>query len=408
MSRAYLLLAATALSVAGNAAAQTPNTQALPAQVAPSITVIGPRLDESERRLRACIARGCPPNEEIDATLAHAEAQFVAGNYRDARATVRSGVARNRRFAKTAPEPVADLLRADARIAAHLGFSEKARQGMMASEGVLRDAFGEIDARSIAGRIATADAWLSQRRFQAALEGYRAAEHLAKRSGNARLEGLALLRRASLDAQLSIARSGDGRPESLERMLDRREPELRMFVNAARVVDARLQLRRGKPDAMEAVIAAARQDAGAEPLLLHMPVIVLDETGDRVVDKLSGRRAAPLPSAQSSLLKVSVEDNWGDFGFWVGPDGRVREPELLRGGSRLSGEWPKLVITSLAGRRYAPTTLPADDPGSYRVERFTMTSDFVQGIKSRIRERSAQRKLVRLDLTAPSKAVAAR
>lgn len=408
MSRSYLLLAATALSIAGSAAAQTPDAEVPTAQVAPSITVIGPRLDESERRLRECIARGCPPNEEIDATLAHAEAQFVAGDYRDARATVRSGVARNRRFARTAPEPVADLYRADARIAAHLGFTEKARQGMMASEGVLRDAFGNADARSIAGRIATADAWLSQRRFQAALESYRAAETLAKRSGNARLEGLALLRRASLDAQLSIARSGDGRPESLERLLARREPELAMFVTAARVVDARLQLRRGKSDGMEAVIAAARQDAGAEPLLLHMPVIILDETGDRVVDKLSGRRAAPLPGAQSSLLKVAVEDNWGDFGFWVGPDGRVREAEMLRAGTRLSGEWPKLVIASLAGRRYAPMTLPADDPGMYRVERFTMTSEFKLGPKTRIRARSADRRLVRLDLTAPPKAVAAR
>lgn len=402
MLRSSVSLPALILFAPGIAAAQTP-----PPQAAPAITVIGPRLDESARRLRECIARGCPPGEEIDATLAHAEAQFVAGNYRDARATVRGGVTRNRRFARTAPEPVADLLRADARIAAHLGFAEKARQGMMASEGVLRDAFGETDARSIAGRIATADAWLAQRRFEAAIEGYRAAERLAVRAGNARLEGLALLRRASLDAQMSVAQGGDGRPESLERLLGRREPELAMFVSAARVVDARLQLRRGRPDAMEAVIAAARQDAGTEPLLLHMPVIVLDEAGDRVVDKLSGRRAAPLPSAQSALLKVAVEDNWGDFGFWVGPDGRVREPELLRAGTRLSGEWPKLVLASLAGRRYAPTTLPADDPGFYRVERFTMTSAFVQGLKSRIRVRSADRRLVRLDLTAPPKATAA-
>lgn len=408
MSRSYLMLAATALSVAGSATAQTPGTEVPAAQVAPSITVIGPRLDESERRLRACIARGCPPSEEIDATLAHAEAQFVAGDYRDARATVRSGVARNRRFARIAPEPVADLYRADARIAAHLGFTEKARQGMMASEGVLRDAFGDADARSIAGRIATADAWLSQRRFQAALQAYIAAERLAKRSGNARLEGLALLRRASLDAQLSIARSGDGRPDSLERLLARREPELAMFVDAARVLDARIQLRQGNTDAMETIIAAARQDGTTEPTLLYMPTIVLSATGDRIVDRLSGRPAAPLPSARPALLKVAVENNWADFGFWVGPDGRVREAELLRAGPKLSDDWPKLVIASMAGRRYAPTGEPADSPGIYRVERYSMTSDYSTVGGGRIPTRSAQRKLVRLDLTLPPKTTAAR
>ncbi|WP_315763503.1 hypothetical protein [Sphingomonas sp. Y38-1Y] len=373
---------------------------------APTITVIGPSLKDSEARLRACIARGCPPAEEIDAVLGHAEGQFVAGDYRGARETVRRGVSRNRKFAKTAPEPVADLLRADARIAGHLGFADKARQSMMASEGVLRGAFGETDARSIAGRIATADAWLSQRRFDAAMEGYRAAERLAGRAGNARLEGLALLRRASLDAQLSSARSGDGRPDSLRRLLERREPELAVFVNAARIVDARIQVAQGKTDAMEAIIAAARQDVGNEPLLLHMPVIVLDETGDRVVDKLAKRGAPPLTSAQTPLLKVATEGNWADFGFWVGPDGRVREAEMLRSGPKLSGEWPKLVVASLGGRRYAPTTAPADEPGFYRVERFTMTAPFTQETRSRIRVRSAERKLVRLDLTAPSQATA--
>lgn len=388
LHRAALLLAAL-------------TTPAAAQDAPPSITVVAPSTRDAESRLRACLARGCPVAEEIDAALGLAEAQFVAGDYRGARAGLRSAIGRNRRHAATAPEPVADLLRADARIAAHLGFAEKARQGMMASEGVLRRAFGETDARSIAGRIATADAWLSQRRFDAAVEGYRAAERLAARAGNARLEGLALLRRASIDAQLSVARGGDARPESLERLLARPEPELAMFVSAARIVDARLQLRRGRADAMEAVIAAARQEAGTEPLLLHMPVIVLDETGDRVVDKLAGRPAAPLPSAQSALLKVAVEDNWADFGFWVGPDGRVREAELLRAGPKLSGEWPKLVIASLAGRRYAPTAGAPGDPGFYRVERFSMTSSFAEARASRIRVRSADRRLVRLDLTAP-------
>ncbi|MEZ0495671.1 hypothetical protein [Sphingomonas sp. IW22] len=392
-----IILATLALTTAPGAFAQTPDTGS------PTITVIGPNLGESEARLKACIARQCSVSDEIDATLGHAEAQFVAGHYRDARATLQAGISRNRRHADSAPEPVADLLRADARVAAHLGFAGKSRQGMMASEHVLRRAFGEQDRRAIVARIATADAWQAVGRFEAARDAYAAAARLAREADAPRIEGMALLRRASLDAQLSSVQGGTGRPESLEALLARTDPELEPFVNAARIVEARIRLRDGDPDAMEAIIASARQSQGDQPLLLHKPVIVLGPAGDEVVDRLDNRQMPKVATMSSELLKVPVEDNWADFGFWIGADGRVRDVELLRAGPRLSKEWPKLVLRELAGRRYAPMAPGTDDPGFYRVERYSMTSAFEDGIKSRIRSRSAQRRLVRLDLTAPPK-----
>ena len=46
-----------------------------------AIVVTGTPLAESAKRLKDCIARHCPPKEDIDASLAHAENQFIAGDY---------------------------------------------------------------------------------------------------------------------------------------------------------------------------------------------------------------------------------------------------------------------------------------------------------------------------------------
>src|SRR5205085_1071541 len=63
----------------------------------------------------------CPPNEEIDASLALAENQLIYGKYHDARTTLLAALGRNKREAAEYPVPVSDLYRANGRVAAHLG-----------------------------------------------------------------------------------------------------------------------------------------------------------------------------------------------------------------------------------------------------------------------------------------------
>jgi hypothetical protein len=64
-----LALAATTAAAPPPAARQDQQT----------IIVTGRSLTDTERALRDCLARKCPPNEDIDASLAHAENLFVAG-----------------------------------------------------------------------------------------------------------------------------------------------------------------------------------------------------------------------------------------------------------------------------------------------------------------------------------------
>src|ERR1044072_1211442 len=91
-----------------------------------TIVVTAERLDDFRRALAECLARHCPTNEDVDASLALAEAQFVSGDYEEARRTVRASIHRNRGRAALFPEPVSDLYRADTRVERHLGRDSEA------------------------------------------------------------------------------------------------------------------------------------------------------------------------------------------------------------------------------------------------------------------------------------------
>ncbi len=99
------------------------------------IIVTGERIGDLRRRLEECLARRCPTNEDVDATMALAEALFMEGEYEDARRAIRSSIGRNRRHAAAYPEPVSDLYRGRARLSRHMGHD---RDAMQSTREVLR------------------------------------------------------------------------------------------------------------------------------------------------------------------------------------------------------------------------------------------------------------------------------
>ena len=98
------------------------NSPAIAKQEIPREIVVTARsIKDTEADLKACLARKCPPDQDIKATLAHAENQFVAGDYRNARSTLVNSLGRNRRHKGKYPVEVSDLLRANGNVATHLG-----------------------------------------------------------------------------------------------------------------------------------------------------------------------------------------------------------------------------------------------------------------------------------------------
>lgn len=62
------------------------------------IVVTGASLSDTERTLKNCMVNKCEPDADVRAAIAHAENQFVAGEYRDAKTTLKKAIGRNGKY----------------------------------------------------------------------------------------------------------------------------------------------------------------------------------------------------------------------------------------------------------------------------------------------------------------------
>lgn len=396
------LIAAAALTAAVPAAAQDRNDN-------PTIVVTGKSLAETDRELRGCLARHCPPEEDIRATLVHAENQFVAGRYKEARGTLLAGIGRNKRFASQYPVPVSDLLRANARLAGHLGEGEAYRIGMIDSLDALQAGLPADDPRILIQRVEIADSLASFGRFESAQNGYQAVVRDARRAGNKRVEAFAMLRGAWLLTMLAKddpAKYANRAQRALDALSARTEPEFTPYAGAARVLSARLAASRGDRTAFDTVIADfVRMPPTTRPVLLYSePVDLGDTLPDRKAPPMITDVGQAMPSSTSSRLTgMGSDDQWIDVIFWIRPDGTPGDIEVARRGPKAVPNWEGAVLRSIATRRYAPLAIDPSDPGLMRVERYTLTNNHTHGVTevtgTRLRNREIKPRIEMLDLS---------
>jgi tetratricopeptide (TPR) repeat protein len=358
-----------------------------PADEGETIVVTAVPLAESERRLRDCLARKCPPKEDIDATLAHAENLFVAGDYAEARRVARRSIRRNDRHAKALPVDVSDLYRAYSRVNVHMGDGEPYRRATYAIRRTLKEGLPENDPRILGASFEVAGMYASMRELDRARRVYEDIEDKATKLGRPDLAANARVRAAwlyELEGDRTLARP------ALQRIADDTAPESRLARLTAVILLARLDRQEGKTGSSDALIAGLRDKVGPRPVLLFSPRIKMD----RGIDPQTGGSVTRL------LTGDEYRDSWVDVGFWVTPEGRVSEAEVLRFGSK--PEWVKPLLRSIEGRIYSA---PADPAGSYRVERYTHTALWMQVTGTRLEQRSPETRIEFLDLTAePEKA----
>jgi hypothetical protein len=376
-----------------------------------AIIVTGTPLSETGRSLKACIERVCPPDQDIAASLAHAENQFVAGKYKAARATLLASASRNRRFAKEYPVPVSDLLRANARVAAHLGEGEAYKIGMIDSLDVLKAAFPQGHPRVLVQRIEVGDAMAAAGRTRGAETIYLGVAREARAHGQPRLEAAAMLRGAWVWAHAAKDDPDDaGRAvRALDTVIESGNPEHRPFAEAARVMKAQVQARAGDRRAIDALIAAyVRIPPSTRPVLLYSEPVNMINLGGTEGDSL------PLTQSEGPLILIGNNmrrstptryESWIDVVFWVRPDGTAADVEVARRNGRDEEPWEALVTRSIKARRYAPLKLAADDPGVMRVERYTLTANFTDVTGTRLRGTDKQPRIQMIDLSVePSRA----
>jgi hypothetical protein len=363
--------------------------QATPAPVddGRTIVVTGRRLADTERALKACLARKCPPKEDITATLAHAEAQFLEGAYPEARQTLGASRGRNARYAKELPVEVANLTRAYARLTSLDGRGDLSRTIGLDTLDALKAGLPANDPRVLMERLEAGDQYAKLGRIEAAVEVYDTVERQARTAALPIVEGHAMLRAAVLygaAAGIEHAYRSESR-KRIARIEKTTDPALAPFRNAAVLLKAQLAAYDGDKTAIDKAVANVRATPAARPVLIHAPAIDDEEV------------LADRPLAQKS--GGSDKAQWVDVSFWITPNGSVRDIQQLRESDNLSGDWPVRAQRALAKRRYAPLALDPASPGVLRVERYSRINEAEAFTGSRIAGRNSEHRIEILDLT---------
>jgi hypothetical protein len=382
----------------------------------PEIIVTGKSLKDTEADLKTCIARTCPPDEEIRAALTHAENQFITGEYRDAKSTLYRTVRRNRKFGSDYPIEVSDLFRARSRVAEHLGEADDFRIAVLDMRDTLRANLPADDARAMVAQIEVGESRAKLGYPKEAVRIFSDISKSADAAGHSRVAAYALLRRLLIE--YDMAKETDAFAEKkralagLRKLADNPRAGAEDLAMAAEVSLARIDRTAGKSDSTAAIIKRFAEKGGAtRPILLaaepvRLPTAVNLKTGTqqldaRVIDmgikgtKVFGSTALP-------LLPGIAEDRWIDIGFWINPNGLVGDVEVLRS----SGEvyWAKWVADSIKSRIYAPLSMKGREasPGFFMVERYSYTARYLARdatTGSRIATRSPNARIERLDIT---------
>jgi hypothetical protein len=358
------------------------------------IVVTGQPIQAYRDRLAACLARHCPPDEDINATLALAEALFLNGSYAEGREAARASLRRNRNAARAFPEPVSDLYRAHARLSRHLGLDPDARRSTYGILSALRDGIPREDHRHFTARFEISemqmemgDLVMAERELTRLARVARA----ANREDVATIAELRILWLSLLDDQRGPARR---RLVALTRLTG---PADRMRATGAKLLLSRLHRIEGdaaRADALLAEIASA-PNAGSRRRLLNPGDYQLAVR--QIVDpSFEIPSANPLTMSTfangTRRLSDNFEDKWIDVGFWILPNGRVSGLEILR--QSTSPDWADPLIASIQDRIYSEGM----EPG-YRLERYTYTAGYELQANSRIPRRTRAARVEYLDLT---------
>jgi hypothetical protein len=382
-----------------------------------SIVVTGVRIQDLRDRLAACIARHCPPNEDIDVTLALAEALFFEGEYHDARTAVRASLGRNRRQARNFPEPVSDLYRVNARVARTLGLDRDAMYSTYEILRALQAGLPVEDYRHFTARLEIVQSLVAFGQYPEANRQLRQVAERAAAVGRDDIAAIAELRLIWI-AYLQAPHSG---APVRELVAMSRSPDQRR-ATGARMILVRIYSERREAQLANAVMAELGRGSQRRQLLFSPPYELRqrEERGradDRRAMAVEGTVALEGPNRATSSHTALViannadrmtgnfDDKWIDVSFRIRPDGRVEDLEIAR--QSADPHWADPLLASIRGRRYS-----AGDGATYRLECYTYTSGFEHNTTgTHIAARSARARVEYFDLgegvAAPESAPAA-
>lgn len=328
----------------------------------PTIVVTAKRAEED---LAACLARNCPPGEEVEAALDAAVQQFGDARYVDAKQNLSRTISRSRRHSGEMPELFASLLATFATVAQHEGDDRQFERTTFERARFLREHLGETSLEAIAADLDSGDMQVTLGRTRGAEAWYRRAQELAGRSGRQRVAAAILFRRA----WLALGSQNFGAARRLgDEALALAGPGNTAIAEMVRILQIRIAFQRGDEEVVERSLAELRAIDRPAPMLVTAPRI----------------RALGPPSSRTDRADVGTI-RFMDLGFWVRPDGRTADIEVLRSDGDATLFNP--VLRQVAERRYAPAPGEAGDPGVYQIERYTYRPSYGVQTGTRIVQR---------------------
>ena len=361
------------------------------------IVVVGKSLKDTAADLAGCLARRCPPDQDVAASVAHAENQFVAGDYSGAQRTLHASLGRNRKHGKGYPLEVSNLLRANSRVAEHMGEAKDFQLSVLDMRDTLKSGYGENDFRTLVAQVEVGDSRAKLGYPDEAEDIYAGVESRALAAKQYRVASFARLRRALIartryDAEPTVANRNKLNTQ-LDVLIERPLPGADDFVLAAQVLRAREDRKSGSRASTDMLVRSFAAKGGAT-----RPVLLYSEPLTRIDPRI------PMPGQQDqreAWTRWSTNRNgeWVDVGFWVGQDGHVSDAEVLRSSGAVA--WAKPVLGNVTRRIYAPLRKDADSaPGFYMVERYTLTARVTEGeTGTHLRTREATPRIEMLSLT---------
>jgi hypothetical protein len=356
------------------AAVQTPP----PSTPEPDTVVVTASVAQLKAAWEKCRVGGCTPREDIVATIRYAEVVFRGGRYADARHVLQEAIARDKGAAKAEPLAVAALYEATATVARHDGEQDVVRSAAYARVRVLRDNLPNAGTALFQAELDAGDVDLRYGELQSARGRY---AMLARRAHSREEAALVGMRVAVVEHALRDEHAAD---EALARITGASALSSPYKV-AAQATAARFARENGDKAATDRLVAAfLSSDQPGPPVLVWQPPI-----------------AAPITPGQDSYSRINhgpavqIGAAWADIGFTILADGTVDSPEILRG--TRDSSWSRPIVAVIAARRYTPR--PQNAAPLYRIERWTLTADYVVGVQSNIKLRAGTQRYAQLDLT---------
>jgi len=388
-----------------------------------SIVVTGRAIDDKKTALAACLSRGCPPNEDIDASLALAETQLIAGKYHEARRSLLAALGRNKKEAMAYPVPVSDLYRANGRVAAHLGMDEDYYRSTWGIYNTLKKGLPSAKDLQYSAMMEVAEMVATTRGHDRAREYYRSIAYHARQDGRPDIAALAELRMI-LRHFPAYARS-----EAVREIAESADPKTRAAQLEARLALARIAFEHNDAAEAEKIVSGLASYAVKKPILIYAPQwaaaggpanadtgTALETQKDtlgyssttgssqdwkswgnagsgKAMDPSETRSPYGGRAVTSTRMGINTEDMWLDVGFHIDADGRVSDLQVLR--SRGDQGWSKPLLASISGRRYTPP----QNGSIYKTERYTYTSAVEAGTGTHGEQHSPAARVEYFDLS---------